>query len=329
MPEDAGIPTLKGTLKDAQLGVDKLISRAFNLRKDPIKMVDGGIPEPVTIEQVEAQIRLESQHEFSFQTTTIQKKLYAHYTFNECTDEWCKKVKQIFDPFDCLTLRPIVNDICQRKAEILYKILRARLSSHINRRIAKEEKRDHWTFDFVRQNLARVAMIMVTLDHVQDDLETLLRQDNRCLLRNLSAHTDKFLMLEGTDMGKKMEGSYLYFDSSASVWIRSGKVCGRTFDIRHAEHAKGATLPDRKSLKSNSYASYPNREAVLDTSEMRLGYFNNLSLRCAIGYSRSKQGTIAELASSADGSLFHWDGPVLKKVEKLNFKQGSKNTEER
>jgi len=163
---------------------------------------------------------------------------------------------------------------------------------------------------------------------VQDDLETLLRQDNRCLLRNLSADTDKFLMLEGTEIGKKMEGSYLYFDSSASVWIRSGKVCNRTFDIRHAEHAKGATLPDRKSLKSNFYSSYPSREAMLDTSEMRLGYFDNLLLRCAIGYSRSKQGTIVELTSSADGSLFHWDGPVLEKVEKLNFK-GSKNLEER
>ena len=96
--------------------------------------------------------------------------MHTDYTFNECMDEWCKKVKQIFDPFDCLTFWLIMNDVCQRKAKIFYNILWDRLSSHINRRIAKEEKRDHWTFDFVHQNLARVAMMMVTLHHVQDNL---------------------------------------------------------------------------------------------------------------------------------------------------------------
>jgi hypothetical protein len=96
---------------------------------------------------------------------------------------------------------------------------------------------------------------MVLFDHVAHDLERIaMDPEKNCLLRNISpSKTKSFIPLftsdTPTEPAKIMEGCNLHFDTEAAVWIRSGKVSGRTFIERHNEHRKSYEL---KSVSSHS-----------------------------------------------------------------------------
>jgi hypothetical protein len=69
-----------------------------------------------------------------------------------------------------------------------------------------------------------------------------------------------------TEAAKKTEGSYLYFDPEEAVWIRSGKVCGRSFAERHKEHKTSSHLKCDKSRDSRFYTHYPSKTATTAAS---------------------------------------------------------------
>jgi hypothetical protein len=77
------------------------------------------------------------------------------------------------------------------------------------------------------------------------DLERFATNPNKCLLCNVFFLQRRSFVLHVmgtpgtmTEAAKKTEGSYLYFDPEEAVWIRSSKICVRTFAKRHKEHKK-------------------------------------------------------------------------------------------
>jgi hypothetical protein len=71
---------------------------------------------------------------------------------------------------------------------------------------------------------------MVVLDHVKSDLTHL---DDTMFL--LSPNTDRFLLC---NTFPQCVHAYLYVDTNLGVFVRSGKVTGYGFSVRHEEHEK-------------------------------------------------------------------------------------------
>jgi hypothetical protein len=80
-------------------------------------------------------------------------------------------------------------DVQQRQSDALYRILFSQLNERIKLRVTDSAKRSHWVWDFVRNNLSRMASIMVLMKQIQDDLEAMGRHRNRCFLRHCEAFT--------------------------------------------------------------------------------------------------------------------------------------------
>ena len=69
------------------------------------------------------------------------------------------------------------------------------------------------------------------------------------------------------------DGSYLYYDTNAEVWIRAGMAANRKFSDCGKEHMDCAK---NLSLSSKFYSSYPFREAKAVNHIGRKGFFENL-----------------------------------------------------
>jgi transposase len=55
------------------------------------------------------------------------------------------------------------------------------------------------------------------------------------------------LLEDCTAAAKELEGRYLYYDTTGGDWVRSGKVIGRPFGVRHKEHKQCSLLKESKS----------------------------------------------------------------------------------
>lgn len=78
-----------------------------------------------------------------------------------------------------------------------------------------------------------MAAIMVIYDHVKEDVECL--DLNATLLKTCNY----IVKTEGIVAQKR--GAYLHYDCNDCAWIRSGKVTGRGFVVREAEHDNKGT----------------------------------------------------------------------------------------
>ena len=96
------------------------------------------------------------------------------------------------------------------------------------RRIDTEAKRRHWAIQLAFKNLPIVAAYMIVLDHVKTDLTCL--DDTMPIL---SPNTDCFLLC---NTFAQLEGAYLYYNTNLGAFIRSGKVNGQCFSVKHQEH---------------------------------------------------------------------------------------------
>jgi hypothetical protein len=115
------------------------------------------------------------------------------------------------------------------------------------------------------------------------------------------------------------EGYYLYYDSKAREFIRSGKVVNRSFHTRHKEHRKSAELIGASDRRSHFYKSYPTKASVYGSKlPNRLGYFNDLRLYCGLGFNRSTAGHRALFAKDADSAVLSWDDLTLRHLKNAN-----------
>ncbi len=303
----------KGTLTEAETGVENLIKIAFDVRARPLLL--------------EKNIATESGNAIATdQSPTQQMPTFATVdvlrnsidVVNDrsfvITDDWLTKVKDAFDSSDCCL--EVCSDVpkLQVRADLLFRILWTRLDQHVKDRVPPT-KHEHWVFDFVRMNLSRMAAVMVYFDHIQDDLECLVGRSNKCLLRNAS---NNFIPLKnGTPAAKELEGCYLYYDTTGGDWIRSGKVIGRPFQVRHKEHQKHSLL--KESTSSRFYTTFPSRDATLDTQHTRQGYFENLEIYCGVGISRKEPG-LSYLKDTGPESVFVCNDNYLRYVNMVSFR---------
>ena len=103
--------------------------------------------------------------------------------------------------------------------------MKKRLEEHIVRRIRDKSKHDHWCIHWIKKNLPVSIVIMMLYDHVKHDLQC-LDEDATILCQ-----PKNFLMVSNVEAN--LQGAYLYYDHNNEVWIRSGKVTGRGFTVRH------------------------------------------------------------------------------------------------
>ena len=106
---------------------------------------------------------------------------------------------------------------------------------------------------------------MVLFDHVKRDLSCL---DESTTLLSVPHN---YLMIANVE--SNLQGAYLYYDMNDNKWIRSGKVTGRGFDVRHKEHQKKAKCHNHQS---KFYSRYPSLESKLLKSCSRKGAFEGL-----------------------------------------------------
>jgi hypothetical protein len=242
------------------------------------------------------------------------------------TNGWRDKVKAAFDSMDNLILRNNDGndqgaDLLQEQANILLKLLWARLDQHIIDRVP-QSKHKHWIWQFVRKNLSRVAAAMILFDHVVHDLERFATNPKKCLLRNVSSQGLSFIPLvvatsASTEAARKTEGSYLYFDREEAVWIRSGKVCGRKFAERHKEHKKSSELKCETSRQSRFYTHYPSKTATAATVRSRRGFFDDLSMYCGLAFDRVSPSL--HFLQDDENGIFRWDKDCLSSLLKVKI----------
>jgi hypothetical protein len=120
-----------------------------------------------------------------------------------------------------------------------------------------------------------------------------------------------------TAAAKKTEGCYLYFDQEEAVWIRSGKVCGRTFAERHKEHKKSSELKCEMSRQSRFYTHYPSKTATAAPVRSRRGFFDDLTVYCGLAFSRGSPSL--HFLQDDENGIFRWDKDCLSSLLKVKI----------
>ena len=126
----------------------------------------------------------------------------------------------------------------------------------------------------------------------------------------------------------KKQGAYLYFDRNNCTWIRSGKVTGRGFSVRHAEHQKKAAA---KKTASRFYLRYPTKSSARCKSSSRKGYFDNLTQYVALGFDidlNNERGETLTIDMSENG-IFSFDENKKKRIDVLKFRGRNTTTQKR
>jgi hypothetical protein len=168
---------------------------------------------------------------------------------------------------------------------------------------------------------------MIIFGHVRNDLTALKFDGRACLLASSSKNT--FVKAVTPDI-LSMEGCYLMLDTESGDFVRSGKVVGtdRSFDHRHKEHLKRAMAQGTKDLESLFYRSYPSKGAPVSAVEgVRRGYFEDLELCCALGFSRSFESH-KTLYEHKENQIFVWDASVLGRINNVKL-AGATSQEEK
>ena len=155
-----------------------------------------------------------------------------------------------------------------------------------------------------------IAAIMTLYDLVKDDIITL--DDNSTLLKSINNY-----ILVGPDEQNK-HGAYLYYDMNDEKWIRSGKTTGKPFIARHNAHLKaaGEAVPT-----SRFYRRYPSKkkESTVHCRAGRKGYFENLSLYVALGFTIGDNPARERLTNNVEGeSMFYFSEDEISKINQLN-----------
>jgi hypothetical protein len=116
------------------------------------------------------------------------------------------------------------------------------------------------------------------------------------------------------------EGCYLYYFESERVWIRSGKVTGRSFEARHKEHRNGSKLRTLADMASNFYSTYPSESVKDENKPKRIVDFEQLKLFSAFAFDRNSKKH-KQLYEVGDGAIFDWNQDILKRLGEVNLQE--------
>ena len=292
----------KGTVESAKLGVNSKLLMAFNCRNMP-NLIEGKLP-----------------HDLSNSTTTEDKSLSVKVI--TLTDDegilpskllsdprWVKQLMNLFDMEKWISPNDIdIDNKTKERADMLVKMLRLRCKHHLKVRIKQKSRRSHWTMKFAYKNLAVTAAYMAFAKHVKEDLRCL---DETCCL--LAVDTNNFLPCSSFP---EREGTYMHFDRNRGAFIRSGKVTGRGFSVRIAEHERCA-----RANKSTStfYSLYPSQTTKRSEKRFLRGVFESLSPVIAAGFDRKCDAGQAVDQHHQDGGTL-----ILSEEDKEKIKSSMK-----
>jgi len=299
----------KDNLANASRGEDCLILRAFDLRTNDIRLV---LIDPATIQMTTAATAPPPTT-----ALTAEQQVPPASTFLDDIS-WVRRVSGAFVGGNNFILQ--TTDVHKQEANALYKIMKERFSSLLSSRLLDRRQHSHQCVVFFRQNLSRMAAILVLARQVQDDLATTTKDDT--LLREPEGY-----FIRAIGEAANLQGNYLYVDIRRSRHVRAGKAVGlnrrtgdmRTFGKRDKEHLKS-------SLNDNSgscfYMSYPNRDSTVPVSDMiRRGYFQDLVQYVGLGFDRTQEGVVEKLCSpDPSKGIFHWSDSTRDLVRRTNFK---------
>ena len=186
------------------------------------------------------------------------------------------------------------------QADQLQTHLLARVRKHFKIRVPGSTKQDRveWTQMFVEKNLGRIALIVQAAGHCISNLE--LVQAHQQLLS--PDPTQYMLVSEIPDAAadrQPTEGAYLHTLVSSfggCKGVRAGMVSGRNIKLRSAEHRKSAD----SGADSFFYQSFPTLAAATanvhrTAPHPRRGYYDDLVVNLAIGYSASDASEVLSL----------------------------------
>ncbi len=114
------------------------------------------------------------------------------------------------------------------KADLLLIKLREQFKSHVKAQVKQSSKQNHWVLEFAYKNLPVIAAATLLSNYLKIELKCLTK--NACLLGYNSNQFIPCLVFP------RREGAYLYYDVNREVFVRSGKVVRRGFQVRHDKH---------------------------------------------------------------------------------------------
>lgn len=337
----------RGKLADAERGEQNLIRVAYDLRDEPVVLCLPTEAPPTAAAVVPVAPRVVPVRHVG---TRGEEQPSASMFLAD--PAWTAH-------FDATFSGAVSVSSCGTDADDLAAALRQRLAQHIEGKIADPTKRQSWVWDFVRDNVSRMAAMVVRCNHVKTDVacqrpsDSLLPADvthfrritlgtagaaaggTRTIVRAPSRYAGGGRLREPSARGRaatrraaqvgaatvvaELEGAYLFFDKQRATFVRSGKVSGRPFPERLAEHAKGAALSTSVSQGSKFYRSYPTRAGAAEVEATqgnapagRRGYFDDLVATVALGYKSSDGLAVVE--------HFVWADDVTPCIARLNFR---------
>ena len=193
-------------------------------------------------------------------------------------------------------------------ADKLSTLIHGRLKHHINRRVLNSDKREHWVWDFFRENIHVMCAISVHYGHIKKDVS--FSNPSSCLLSNVSSFLDASNSYFAT-----LAGAYLIINTNDEKAVRSGKAVN--MGERQKQHARSAKLPDAAAMNALFYRSYPDTSVVhkVDTSARR-GTFQMLSQRIALAFDIKKRTHVTTICGSG---IFVWSKLHLDRIKKPEF----------
>ena len=169
---------------------------------------------------------------------------------------------------------------------------------------------NHWTFDWFIDAVPGLAAAMELQGLVRRDMGPARAGDS------LLAPADQFMLAAGDHAA--YGGAYVFVHTVDGSIVRTGKANGAGgFAARLKAHASKAMLTDVGDVKSGLYTDFPSKSSPRAAAlTRRSGYFENLSMRIALGFDRDS----ADAATKLCGDLFYWPQDVLDRTAKLGFK---------
>ena len=198
-----------------------------------------------------------------------------------------------------------VNDKLKMKADKIQRLLKVRLTRHLNIRVEKEKLREHWSFQWARKNMHAMAGYMAIYDMTKNDIITL--DENATLLKT----SDNFLSIENTP---NKHGAYLYWDVNDEKYVRSGKTTGNPFSKRHEAHEAKAAA---RFCTGRFYRRYPSKPSVRSNANAsvagRRGHFESLMMLSALAFEIGNSE-----ATKRFESIFIFDDNDKMHINKMN-----------
>ncbi|EJK76050.1 hypothetical protein THAOC_02207, partial [Thalassiosira oceanica] len=222
----------KGTLQEAKDGARKSVLIAFESRAMPNRLL-GSFPHDLSDEGEHDDDELIEREESALdvEVVDLSDKEWALPSQLLSNDQWVEQVKSGFNINDeVVTIFDRAADMeteearsfigsAKAKADLLLKILRERYKAHVQNRISKKSKRNHWVMKLACKNLNVVAAVMVMADHVKEDITCIQEAD--CILASSS---NNFIPCRSHP---KRQGVYGYYDNNRGCFVRSGKSSSR------------------------------------------------------------------------------------------------------